>query len=267
MALSAEIRLLWRGLAVEKRVIGALFMREFMTRWGRRDFGFAWLFAEPLVFAFPVLYMWSQIRAPYEHGLPIIPFVWTGYLPILIFRHVTSGALYTVKMNAGMLYHRQVTPFDIYIGRQGLELIGNIAASATSFLILYMLGFIDWPRDYALFLTGFFYMSWWAMAVALLVASLSERSELVEHIWMPFSYMYIVFSGFMFLAEWLPPSLRRIALAVDPPLHAYEMIRAGLFGNKIQAMYDIAHVSWILAIITLLGLWLMRDVRKHLVLE
>jgi hypothetical protein len=117
----AEIRAFGRALAVQKRVIGALFMREFVTRWGRRNLGFTWLFAEPLVFAFPVIFMWSRIRAPFEHGLPMIAFVWSGYLPLLVFRHVTGHALYTVKMNAAMLYHRQVTPLDIFIGRQGLE--------------------------------------------------------------------------------------------------------------------------------------------------
>jgi capsular polysaccharide transport system permease protein len=61
--------------------------------------------------------------------------------------------------------------------------------------------------------------------------------------------------------------LRQIALTVDPPLHAYEMIRGGLFGSSIQTYYDISYLSWILAIFTLIGLWLLRDVRKHLVLE
>jgi capsular polysaccharide transport system permease protein len=263
----AEIRLIWRGLAVEKRVLGALFMREFMTRWGRRDFGFAWLFAEPLVFALPVIFMWSRIRSPYEHGLPLIAFVWSGYLPLLIFRHVTGHALYTIKTASGILYHRQVTPLDIFIGRQGLELMGNLSACAVSFLLLYMIGVIDWPYDYPLLLTGFFYMSWWATAVALNVAALSERSELVEHVWLPISYMYIAVCGFMFLAVWLPAPLRRIALAIDPPLHAYEMIRAGLFGNRVETFYDIPYLSYLLASITLVGLWQMRQVRKHLVLE
>src|SRR6266550_3958872 len=108
----AEIRVFGRAFAVQQRILGALFMREFMTRWGRRNLGFAWLFAEPLVFAMPVIAMWSMIRAP----------------------------------------------LDIFIGRQGLELIGNISACAVSFLLLYMLGLIDWPYDYALFLTGFLYM-------------------------------------------------------------------------------------------------------------
>ncbi len=263
----AEIRLMGRALAIQKRVIGALFMREFMTRWGRRNLGFAWLFAEPLVFALPVIALWSMIRSPYEHGLPMIAFVWSGYLPILLFRHVTGRALYTIKFNAAMLYHRQVTPLDIFIGRQGLELIGNISACVMTFLLFYLMGLIDWPRDYALFLIGFFYMSWWAISVALLVAALSERSEIVEHIWMPVSYVYVIVSGFMFMAEWLPPAVRNVALAVDPPLHAYEMIRSGLFGGQMQAFYDISYLSWILAILTVIGLWLMRDVRKHIVIE
>ena len=262
-----EIRVFARSLAVQKRVVGALFMREFVTRWGRRNLGFAWLFAEPLVFALPVIAMWSMIRTPFEHGLPMIAFVWTGYLPLLLFRHVTGHALYTVRNNAGMLYHRHVTPLDLFIGRQGLMLVGNISACAMSFLVFYLMGFITLPRDYALFLAGFFFMSWWAIAVALIVAALSERSDIVEHIWAPISYMYMAVCGFMFLAEWLPAPLRRVAMAIDPPLHAYEMIRGGLWGNRIQVFYDMYHLSYILAVITILGLWLMRDVRKHLVLE
>jgi len=262
-----EIRAFGRALMVQKRVIGALFMREFMTRWGRRNLGFAWLFAEPLVFAFPVIFMWSRIRSPFEHGLPLIPFIWSGYLPLLIFRHVAGLALYTVKTNAAMLYHRQVTPLDIFIGREGLEAIGNLSACAVSFLIFYMMGVIDWPQNYGLFLTGLVYMTWWSLGIALIVAALSERSEIVQHIWMPVSYIYMPLCGFMFLAEWLPVRIREIALTVDPPLHIYEMIRSGLFGDRMQAFYDISYVSWILAIITITGLWLMWNVRKHLVFE
>src|ERR1044071_5447486 len=108
----AEIGAFWRSFAVQRRVIGALFMREFVTRWGRRNLGFAWLFAEPLGFALPVIAMWSQIRSPFEHGVPMIAFVWSGYLPLLVFRHVAGHALYVIRHNGSMLYHRQVTPLD-----------------------------------------------------------------------------------------------------------------------------------------------------------
>ena len=71
----------------------------------------------------------------------------------------------------------------------------------------------------------------------------------------------------MFMAAWLPLPLRRIALAIDPPLHAYEMIRAGMFGNRIETFYDIAYVSYLLAIVTLIGLWLLRESRRYIVME
>ncbi len=51
-----------KACAVQRRVIGALLMREIQLRWGRRNLGFAWLFCEPLVFALPVLAMWSLLR-------------------------------------------------------------------------------------------------------------------------------------------------------------------------------------------------------------
>ena len=126
-----------------------------------------------------------------------------------------------------------------------------------------MFGALELPHDIPLFLVGNLYMAWWSFAVALLIAAGSERSDIVEHIWMPMSYMYLPVSGFMYLAQWIPGSWRQLALTIMPPLHAYEMIRGGLFGDRIQAFYDIPYLSWLLAIVTLIGLWLMRKVRPE----
>jgi capsular polysaccharide transport system permease protein len=258
---------LWRALQVQRRVVGALFMREIQIRWGRRNLGFAWIIAEPLLFAFPVIIMWSFIRDPYEHGVPLVALVWSGYLPLLMFRHTTSQALYVVRSNGAMLYHRAVTPMDLVLGRSALEMMGALAATLSSFIILYVLGLLEWPHNFSLVLVGLLYMAWWSMAVALLVAAASERTDLVEHIWQPISYMYLPLSGFLFLAEWLPAKVRYLALCVMPSLHSYEMIRAGLWGNRIPTYYDIPYVTLVLALLTIIGLWVMRGVRQHLQLD
>ena len=256
-----------RQWAVQRRVIAAVVIREIQTRWGRRNLGFAWLFAEPLVFALPVLTMWHYLRGPYEHGLPVVAFLWSGYLPLLMFRHVTGLALNTVRNNGALLYHRSITPLDIIIARCGLEVIGGLAAMVFSFLLIYALGGIEIPHNFPLFIAGILLMAWWSLAVALIVAALSERSEMVAHIWQPISYIYMPISGFFYLAEWLPSNARTVALTLIPPLHSYEMIRGGLFGGRIQTFYDPAYLSAILAVLTLLGLWLVRDVRQHLEFE
>jgi len=239
-------------------------MRDIQTRWGRRNLGFAWLFLEPLVFAFPVLALWSVMRPSHEHGLRLIAFLWTGYLPLLLFRHVTGLAMYSVRANAALMYHRVVQPLDLVVARCGLEVMGNTAAIFSSFLIFYALGLVDWPENVPLMLLGVFYMAWWSFAVALVVAGMSERSDMVEHIWPPFSYLYMPISGFFYLAAWLPPSAREFALTVLPSLHSYEMIRGGLFGSRIHVFYDVSYVSYVLAVLTLLGLWLVHTVRQHL---
>src|ERR1700719_546947 len=129
--------MLRRAWNVQKRIWGALFIREIQVRWGRRNLGFAWLFAEPLIFAFPVLLMWSMMRSPIEHGLPMMAFTWSGYPALLMFRHTSARAIYVIRSNAAMLYHRSVTPLDLVISRCGMEMMGGLAATVFSFTILY----------------------------------------------------------------------------------------------------------------------------------
>src|SRR5947208_13765174 len=93
-------RELWRDFTVQRQVVGGIMMRELMTKWGRRNLGFAWLFCEPLVFAFPVIAVWSLVRAPYERGLPMVAFIWRGCMPILSVRHLTGGAVGSVRSTA-----------------------------------------------------------------------------------------------------------------------------------------------------------------------
>jgi capsular polysaccharide transport system permease protein len=62
-------------------------MRETYTRYGRDNLGFAWTYGEFLIFALSVIVMWHFPRGKYEHGLLVVPFVSSGYLPILLFRH------------------------------------------------------------------------------------------------------------------------------------------------------------------------------------
>jgi capsular polysaccharide transport system permease protein len=258
--------MLRRGLAVQCRVIGALLIREIYTRFGRQSLGFVWVVAEPLVFAIPVLFMWRAVRGSHEHGISVMAFLWSGYLPILLFRHLGGRVLMFITANAGLLYHRRVTIFDIFVARSLLEIGGNYAAVIASFALFYAIGVVDVPRDLPMFYLGYFFMTWWSIAAALIVGALSERSDWVSQIWMPYSYMFLVFSGFFYLADWLPPRLRYVALW-QPYTQAYEMIRAGVFGGVIKTYGDPAYTAFILAVLTLFGLWLMREGRKYVVVE
>jgi capsular polysaccharide transport system permease protein len=256
----------WENLAVQSRVVGALLIREVYTRFGREGLGFAWIVAEPLIFAIPVLLVWSAVRQPYEQGIPIMPFLWCGYMPILLFRHVGGRMLLFIRVNAGLLYHRQVTIFDIFLGRFLLEVGSNLSAAVASGVFFYSIGLIDLPQDLPLFYLGYFFTIWWCAVAGLIIGGLSERTDWTEKIWMPYSYLYMFFSGFFYMAAWLPPAVREVAL-YQPYTQAYEMIRGGMFGSAVETYGDPAYTTFILAVLTLIGLLIMRDSRKYVVTE
>jgi capsular polysaccharide transport system permease protein len=254
----------WGSWIVQRRVIGALIMRETYTRFGRKNLGFAWTYGEFLIFTMPVIVMWHFIRGHAEHGLLVVPFVWSGYLPILLFRHVGGHMLHAARLNKSLFYHRNVTPFDAIVARVAIEIFGNYGAAVFSFFVLYAIGAMDWPRNMPLLFVGYFYITWWCVAVGLIIAGFSERTPMFEKFWWPISYMYLPASGMFYMAAWLPPPVRSILLAVMPALPCYEMIRSGIFGPVIRAYYDIPRLSFILAALTLLGLLGLRDLRRYI---
>jgi capsular polysaccharide transport system permease protein len=256
-----------KSFAIQRRVLGALIMRETYTRYGRDNLSFAWLFGEFLVFALPVIVMWHFIRGTYEHGLLVVPFVWTGYLPILLFRHMGGYALRAIGLNMALLYHRNVTPFDVVAARMIVEIAGNYGAAVFSFFFLLAIGQMMWPHDMPMFFLGYAYMTWWCVSVGLVIAAFSERTIVFEKVWAPVSYMYVPVSGFFYMAAWMPPKVRDILLTFMPALPCYEMIRSGLFGPAVHAYYDIPQLTFTLAAMTVFGLVGLRDVRRHLVNE
>jgi capsular polysaccharide transport system permease protein len=258
----------WHNLKIQRRVIGALLIREIYSRFGRQNIGFAWIVAEPLTFALPVLGVWSLMRAPFERGIPMIPFLWTGYMPLMLFRHLGGRMLMFVRVNAGLLYHRQVTIFDLFLGRAVLEILSNLMAVACSGALFLVMGVLHWPADPGMFYLGYFYQIWWCTAVAMIIGGLSERSpEIIEKVWSPISYLYMAVSGFFFLSDWLPPHLRAFALKAMPSIQSYDMIREGLFGSVVHAHYSLVYQSVLFTIMTIIGLVLIRDSRKYIVIE
>jgi len=253
---------LWRQFRTQCRVIGALLVREAVAVYGRSGLGTGWLALEPLVFAIPVFLLWQAVHTPFNHGMPLMALVWTGYMPILLFRHLGGRMLHFIRNNSGLLYHRHVTIFDIFVARCLIEIVQNIVSGALIYFLFYLLGGLEAPYNWPMLVVGYLYMIWWCVVVALIVGALSERADWVEKLWQPYSYTYLFYCGMWFMAAWLPTHLRDVAL-LQPSLQAYEMIRDGVAGNKVQTYYDFGYMTFVLSVLTLFGLWALRDGRKY----
>jgi capsular polysaccharide transport system permease protein len=241
-------------------------MRELITRFGRENIGFLWMMAEPLLFAALVGLIWQFIKGPQEHGIGIIAFIASGYIPLVMFRTTMARALRVFTANGSLLYHRQVTLVDLILVRFIIELIGSMMAFVAIATVLILLDLFPVPADLGALLFGWLLYGLFTLGVALLLAPLSEVSETVEKFLPVTTYLMVPFSGTFNLTSWLAPHVREIML-YSPPVTGMELMRYGIWGDKITPYYDVPYaVSASLALI-LAGVALCRKIRRVLIVE
>lgn len=247
----------------QARILNAVVIREIYTRFGRENIGFAWFVVEPMLFCLAVVALWSLAMPKEDHlEIPIAEFVITGYIPLTLYRHAISRLIRCMHVNGELLYHRSITIFVMYIARIFIEVIG----AATAFVIIigcfYLWDLVELPQNVPMLLAGFGIYAFFAGSSAIMIGALSERSEVVEKLWPPLSYVTIPFSGTFYMLYWLPEEAARI-LAYVPMTTGVEMIRGGYFGPGVTVYYhwDVA-LAASLAILAF-GLWMLRDARKY----
>lgn len=241
-------------------------MREIMTRYGRHNIGFLWLFVEPMIFTLFVTALWNATGAAHGSELPITAFAITGYSTVLLWRNMPGRCIAAVNPNLSLMYHRNVKVLDIFFSRLALEAFG----ATTSFIVLSAvfgsLGYLQPPEDILKVAQGWVLTIFFGSSLAILLGALSEEFELVEKLWHPVSYITFPLSGAAFLVSLLPPTAQEVVLYL-PMVHGVEMVREGYFGSKIHAHYDAAYVATISSILMLLGLAYTSRISKRVIPE
>lgn len=257
---------LGQAWTIERRVIWALMLREMLTRYGRHNIGFLWLFAEPMMFTLGVTALWTATKSVHGSSLPIVAFALTGYSSVLLWRNMPSRCISAIEPNLSLLYHRNVRPIDIFLSRLILEAAG--ATMSVVFLSLFFM-FIGWltpPENVLQVIGGWLMLTWFGFALALFLGALSEVSETVEKLWHPAAYFIFPLSGAAYLVDALPTAAQHAVLYL-PMVHGVEYLREGWFGSQITAHYDLQYMALINTALTLFGLAQTAKVSRHVVPE
>jgi len=262
----ASLTKMRQAWSVQVRVIHALVIRELTTRFGRENIGFLWIMVEPLLFACLVGLLWRLTKGPEEHGISIIAFVATGYIPITLFRHGVQRSVVVFTTNSSLLYHRQIKIMDFILARFIIEVLGCMMAYLLIALILIAVGEFPVPADIGLFIAGWALYALFCFSICLVVGPLSEISEVMEKFIPVTTYVMIPFSGLFTMASWLTPDLRGYLL-MSPFVNAMEMMRKGIWGDDLTAYYNIWNPLICSAVFIAIGLALCRRVRRTLAVE
>jgi ABC-type polysaccharide/polyol phosphate export permease len=253
---------LLRSLAVQRRVIGALLMREIITRFGRHNLGVLWLVVEPMMFTVFVAALWTAVghKAP---GLTIVGFAVTGYSSVLVWRNSVSHNVHAVHQNMNLLYHRNVHLYDVFIARVLVEVAGATASFFILSVLFILTGFMPFPDDLLTVAAAWFMLAWFGTALAILIGAGAAYSDVVGRVWHPFSYILFPLSGAAFMVDWVPQHLQQYILYL-PMIHGVEMLRQGYFGPLVHGVYSMTYMAACNLVISLLGLALMRKAALHL---
>lgn len=248
-----QLSALGRSAEVQWRVIHALLMREILTRYGRHNIGFLWLFVEPMLFTTGVTTLWTLTKSVHGSNLPIVAFALSGYSAVLLWRNMPSRCIGAIEPNLSLMYHRNVRVIDIFVARLILEGGGATISFVTLSLFFIYIGWLDPPADVLTVAKGWLMIAWFGASLAIFLGALSERTELIEKIWHPASYLAFPLSGAAFMVSALPPAAQHYILYV-PMVNGVEIVREGYFGNKVNAIYDLPYMIGCCVALTLLAL-------------
>lgn len=226
-----------RSASVQGRVISALLLREILTRYGRHNIGFLWLFVEPMLFTTGVTILWTLTQALHGSSLPIVAFALTGYSSVLLWRNMPARCIGAIEPNLALMYHRNVRAIDIFLARVLLEAGGATISFVTLSLFYIYIGWLDPPVDILTVAGGWVMIAWFGAALGMFLGALSEKSEMVERLWHPVSYLAFPLSGAAFMVDALPPAARKYILYV-PMVNGVEIVRQGYFGEHVRVHYD-----------------------------
>ncbi|SMC99959.1 ABC transporter permease [Novosphingobium sp. B1] len=259
-------RKLANGWRIQRRVIHALMIRELVTRFGRENIGFLWIMVEPLLFAGLVATVWRFMKGPEEHGVGIIAFIVSGYIPITLFRHGMSRSVSIFISNSSLMYHRQIKILDFIFVRFIIEFLGGAMGYVFIASILIVFNEFPVPANIGLLIAGWMVYAVFTLSICFIVAPLSEISEVMEKFIPVITYIMVPFSGLFTMASWLTPTMREYLLW-SPFVNAMEMMREGIWGNKITAYYNVWNPIICSAVAATIGLALCRHVRRTLTVE
>ena len=251
-----------RSLNIQTRIIKALMMREVITRYGRHNVGFLWLFLEPMLFTLGVTALWTAMKVTHGSTLPITAFALTGYSSLILWRNCSNRAVKAIESNHSLLYHRNVRVFDVFVARVILEIIGATTSVVILTLAFMAAGLINAPSDLLTVAIGWLLLAWFALALSLIVGAASERSEIIERVWHIFTYLMFPLSGAAFMVDWFPKNVQEILLWV-PMVHGTEMIRQGYFGLEVRTYANPVYFAIVNSVLLFIGLALVKETGRR----
>jgi capsular polysaccharide transport system permease protein len=222
------------------RVLGALMIREMITRYGRSWGGYIWAILEPAgVVAVLTLAMGAFLRHP-PIGKSFALFYASGYMVFYCFNSISGQSGTAVTVNRELLQLPMVRPLDAVIARFILTSLTLICVALLIFGTI--LTFTHSGVDVGRLLRAFFAVGILGLGVGTTNAVLFAFVPVWRQVWTMLTAPLMIISGTFFLFSNMPSNIQKI-LIWNPLIHISGEMRMAFYptyrGDYINIGYPI----------------------------
>ncbi len=264
-AFESEIPTFGQRLAIQKRVLAALLLRELKTRFrvGTSRIGYLWVILETTGFLVVFTAGFALMHASRVDGIQVVPFLITGFGPFLVFKSIPDRCLYAIESNKGLLAYSHVKPLDFMIARAILELFTFVVVMTIIFVGAYFIGMSDLPEHPVRLLGDVFLAAGLGFGLGLIVASVNIKTAIAESVYEVIARVMFVISGEFYVPEMMPQQFRQWVL-LNPLLDITEAARASYTDSFTHVYGNYTYPVCCTLVLIFIGLIMERAVRKDI---
>lgn len=253
---------LWQGLAVQRRVILALMLRETHTIYGDAKLGYLWVLIQS---AFGIAVFWGVrefVNAGDPHGMSVSVYLILGYGIWMAVSGTINKCMTAVQGNKSLLTFPQVTELDVMVSR---TLVTCVTQTVVILFLLFLasaMGYEVGVDDPGLLFSCMALVLFFSFGCGLVLASLAVFMPALERIVPMILRLLMFISGVFFSISDFSADIAEI-LAYNPILQLIELTRKSLSFSYPDEGYSLIYLSEITLTLLSLGLLLERYVRTR----
>ena len=215
--------------------MGALLMREALTRYGNSRIGYLWAVIEPAVFIAMFLIVREYLSRTVPIGENVALFMMSGIVTARVAISVIQKISVSIESNRALLVYPLVNPLDTIAARCVLESLTGLVVVVLFFAGLLVVGGDVTINSFATFTQA-------AMALVVLSCSLGAFNAVLgtilpawTRVWNLLSLPLFITSGIFFVPATLPPAVADIVWW-NPILHIVEWMREGIYLDYLSVL-------------------------------
>jgi capsular polysaccharide transport system permease protein len=240
-------------------VVFALFAREIRTGFNDK-LGLGWAVINPILFIFVLSFLRSMLAGAETHTLQTFTFMAIGILFIQSFLRAVISSASAISKNKALFAFRQVQPLSAVLAGALFEILVKIFVIISIIILMYFMGMDLQISNPLLFLTCFFLLWIFAVALGLLFGIAEMFVKEVGKVRELFTRPLFFISATFFSLQDIPREYWHF-LDWNPVLHAIELarysVRATYGGEGVSLGYlcgsvlafsffslAVYHISW-----------------------